>query len=119
MHTSPALLLGALRVRARDAGASALTGRAREPLYWARGRRTRPWRAAPRVGRAAELATARGLVDAVAAAGAGALLVAGEAGIGKTRLLDEVAGRAREHGLPVLSGGRCRAAGRSGPSPAR
>src|SRR6185295_9600616 len=29
---------------------------------------------------------------------------AGEAGIGKTRLLDEVAARAREHGLPVLSG---------------
>lgn len=56
------------------------------------------------VGRAAELATARGLVDAVAAGRGGALLVAGEAGIGKTRLLDEVAARAREHGLPVLSG---------------
>jgi DNA-binding CsgD family transcriptional regulator len=56
------------------------------------------------VGRAAELATARGLVDAVAGGRGGALLVAGEAGIGKTRLLDEVAGRAREHGLPVLSG---------------
>ena len=56
------------------------------------------------VGRAAELATARGLVDAVADGRGGALLVAGEAGIGKTRLLDEVAGRAREHGLPVLSG---------------
>ena len=56
------------------------------------------------VGRAAELATARGLVDAVAAGRGGALLVAGEAGIGKTRLLDEVATRAREHGLPVLSG---------------
>ena len=56
------------------------------------------------VGRAAELATARGLVDAVADGRGGALLVAGEAGIGKTRLLDEVAGRARERGLPVLSG---------------
>jgi DNA-binding CsgD family transcriptional regulator len=56
------------------------------------------------VGRAAELATARGLVDAVAAGRGGALLVAGEAGIGKTRLLDEVAARAGEHGLPVLSG---------------
>ena len=56
------------------------------------------------VGRAAELATARGLVDAAAEGRGGALLVAGEAGIGKTRLLDEVAARAREHGLPVLSG---------------
>ena len=56
------------------------------------------------VGRGAELATARGLVDAVAAGRGGALLVAGEAGIGKTRLLDEVAGRAAERGLPVLSG---------------
>ena len=32
------------------------------------------------------------------------LLVVGEAGIGKTRLLDEVAARATERGLPVLSG---------------
>lgn len=56
------------------------------------------------VGRAAELATARGLVDGVAAGRGGALLVAGEAGIGKTRLLDEVAVRAAEHGLPVLAG---------------
>jgi DNA-binding CsgD family transcriptional regulator len=56
------------------------------------------------VGRAAELATARGLVDAVAAGRGGALLVAGEAGIGKTRLLDDVAARAVERGLPVLSG---------------
>lgn len=56
------------------------------------------------VGRGAELATARRPVDAVAAGRGGALLVAGEAGIGKTRLLDEVAGRAAERGLPVLSG---------------
>jgi DNA-binding CsgD family transcriptional regulator len=56
------------------------------------------------VGRSAELATARGLVDGAAAGRGGALLVAGEAGIGKTRLLDEVAARAAERGLPVLSG---------------
>jgi DNA-binding CsgD family transcriptional regulator len=56
------------------------------------------------VGRTAELATVRGLVDAVAAGRGGALLVAGEAGIGKTRLLDEVAARAAQRGLPVLSG---------------
>ena len=57
------------------------------------------------VGRAAELAMARGLVDRGLAAGRGAvLLVAGEAGIGKTRLLDEVAARAADGGLTVLSG---------------
>ena len=56
------------------------------------------------VGRTAELATVRGLVDAVAAGHGGALLVAGEAGIGKTRLLDEVTTRAAQRGLPVLSG---------------
>ena len=56
------------------------------------------------VGRTAELATIRRLVDGVAAGRGGALLVAGEAGIGKTRLLDEVATRAAERGLPVLSG---------------
>ena len=56
------------------------------------------------VGRTTELATVRGLVDAVAAGRGGALLVAGEAGIGKTRLLDEVAARAAGWKLPVLSG---------------
>ena len=56
------------------------------------------------VGRAAELATVRRLVDAAAAGRGGALLVVGEAGIGKTRLLAEAAARAEERGLPVLSG---------------
>jgi DNA-binding CsgD family transcriptional regulator len=56
------------------------------------------------VGRTAELATIRRLVDGTAAGRGGVLLVAGEAGIGKTRLLDEVAARAAERGLPVLSG---------------
>jgi hypothetical protein len=56
------------------------------------------------VGRTAELATVRGLVDRVAAGRGGALLVAGEAGIGKTRLLDELAARAAGRGLPVLTG---------------
>ena len=56
------------------------------------------------VGRAAELAMARGLVDGLAAGRGAVLLVAGEAGIGKTRLLDEVAARAADGGLTVLSG---------------
>ena len=86
----------ALRVRAP-------VTRVLAPLRDARGNRcTGPVDAVPGrvarspllVGRAAELATARGLVDAVTAGRGGALLVAGEAGIGKTRLLDEVAGRA-------------------------
>ena len=103
MHTSPAFLLGA-SVPA-GAGGTALTGargnRCTGPVDAVSGRVAR----SPLVvGRAAELATARGLVDAVADGRGGALLVAGEAGIGKTRLLDEVAGRARERGLPVLSG---------------
>ena len=56
------------------------------------------------VGRTAELAAVRGLVDRVAAGRGGALLVAGEAGIGKTRLLDELAARAAERGVPVHAG---------------
>ena len=56
------------------------------------------------VGRSAELATVRGLVDAAAGGRGGALLVAGEAGIGKTRLLDEAARRATAAGMVVLSG---------------
>ncbi len=56
------------------------------------------------VGRTAELATVRRLVDRAAAGRGGALLVTGEAGVGKTRLLDEVAARAVERGLPVLAG---------------
>jgi len=55
-------------------------------------------------GRAAELGT---LAQALAAARAGrgaAILVAGEAGIGKTRLAAEVAHRAREVGWQTLLG---------------
>ncbi|WP_405396683.1 BREX system ATP-binding domain-containing protein [Microbispora hainanensis] len=63
----------------------------------------RPW---PLVGRAAELAT---LEDLLAAAARGipqfAMLV-GEPGIGKTRLSQELAARARERGFAVLVG-RC------------
>jgi DNA-binding CsgD family transcriptional regulator/tetratricopeptide (TPR) repeat protein len=56
------------------------------------------------VGRRAELAAARGMVDALDRASGGTLLVAGEAGIGKSRLLAEVAARAGERGWPVLRG---------------
>jgi DNA-binding CsgD family transcriptional regulator/tetratricopeptide (TPR) repeat protein len=58
------------------------------------------------VGRYDELRAARELVDATARGDSGLLLVAGEAGVGKTRLVDEVADHARTQGLRVLSG-RC------------
>ena len=56
------------------------------------------------VGRRAELATAFGLVDAAARGHGGALLVTGEAGIGKSRLVDELRGRAAAAGMTVLVG---------------
>jgi DNA-binding CsgD family transcriptional regulator len=54
------------------------------------------------IGREAELARLRGLVDQVALAGQ-VLLVTGDAGMGKTVLLADVAGRARSAGIRVLS----------------
>ncbi len=56
------------------------------------------------VGRGAELASVRGLVDAVPGGGGATLLITGEAGIGKSRLLGEMASRAAERGLTVLRG---------------
>src|SRR5258708_4936845 len=54
------------------------------------------------IGRAAGLARLRGLVDQVPLAGQ-VLLVTGEAGMGKTLLLADAAGRARSAGMRVLS----------------
>ncbi|WP_344648231.1 helix-turn-helix transcriptional regulator [Cryptosporangium japonicum] len=59
---------------------------------------------APLVGRDAELATLRGLLDGSAAGGAGAAVVSGEAGIGKTRLLREFVRAADAEGALVLVG---------------
>ncbi len=56
------------------------------------------------VGRDAELATARRLVDASRVGEGGLLLITGEAGIGKSRLLAEVAALARSSGCTVLVG---------------
>jgi ATP/maltotriose-dependent transcriptional regulator MalT len=58
------------------------------------------------VGRQAELSAAHELVDATSRGESGLLLVAGEAGVGKSRLVAEVADHAREQGVRVLSG-RC------------
>src|SRR6266851_4613901 len=57
---------------------------------------------APIIGRDAGLARLRGLVDPVPLASQ-VLLVTGEAGMGKTVLLADAAGRARSAGLRVLS----------------
>jgi DNA-binding CsgD family transcriptional regulator len=56
------------------------------------------------VGRAGELAEVRRLVAGAAAGRGSALVVVGEAGVGKTRLLDGAASAAADAGLLVLSG---------------
>src|SRR5262249_25035520 len=58
------------------------------------------------VNRKAELRTILAHVEAAMAGQGGAVLLAGEAGIGKSRLALEIARLARERGLPVLVG-RC------------
>ena len=58
----------------------------------------------PMVGRDAEIAAADRLVADTRAGYGGALLVVGEAGIGKTRLVREITTRARRSGCSVLTG---------------
>ena len=60
---------------------------------------------APFVGRTQELAALLGLLARVEAGRPGAALVAGEAGVGKSRLLREVTDRAAARGVRVLTGG--------------
>jgi DNA-binding CsgD family transcriptional regulator/tetratricopeptide (TPR) repeat protein len=62
------------------------------------------WDDGPLVGRAEELTHLLEHVDRAVAGRPSAVLVAGDAGVGKTRLLDELAERARERGLRVLTG---------------
>src|SRR5687767_10370638 len=63
-----------------------------------------PARSHPFVGRRTELATALLLLDAAARGTGAALLVTGEAGVGKSRLVAEVAARAAERGFVILTG---------------
>jgi DNA-binding CsgD family transcriptional regulator/tetratricopeptide (TPR) repeat protein len=56
------------------------------------------------VGRASELARLLSHVDRATGGGASAVLLAGDAGVGKTRLLDELAGAASGRGVRVLTG---------------
>jgi DNA-binding CsgD family transcriptional regulator/tetratricopeptide (TPR) repeat protein len=56
------------------------------------------------VGRATELARLLSHVDRAASGGASAVLLAGDAGVGKTRLLDELVTTAAGRGVRVLTG---------------
>ena len=56
------------------------------------------------VGREAELSTLETAVQRAADGVGGTIVVAGEAGIGKSRLVREVADLARERGMAVLVG---------------
>ncbi|MBW8766366.1 MAG: AAA family ATPase, partial [Geodermatophilales bacterium] len=62
------------------------------------------WDAAPMVGRAEELDRLLSHVDRAAGGRSSAVLLAGDAGVGKTRLLDELAARATDRGVRVLVG---------------
>jgi DNA-binding CsgD family transcriptional regulator len=67
----------------------------------------------PLVARDRELGRLRAAFDQAAAGSAAALLVSGDAGVGKTRLTDELAVLAREKDAVVLTG-RCLDAGETG-----
>ncbi|MGY1639694.1 ATP-binding protein [Geodermatophilus sp. SYSU D00703] len=62
------------------------------------------WDDRPLVGRAEELARLLTTVDRALEGRTCAVLLSGDAGVGKTRLLDELAARAGERGLRVLTG---------------
>jgi DNA-binding SARP family transcriptional activator len=74
------------------------------------GARLAPRAAGAFVGRDAELAALVGALGDAEAGRGGVFLLSGEPGIGKSRLADEVAARARDRGLRVLRG-RCWEAG--------
>ncbi|MFF0085147.1 AAA family ATPase [Streptomyces canus] len=58
----------------------------------------------PLIGREDELTRLSGVLERARSGEARAVLVAGDAGVGKTRLLDEVMGRAATAGMTVLTG---------------
>jgi DNA-binding CsgD family transcriptional regulator len=62
------------------------------------------WDDAPIVGRAEELGRLLAHVDRAIGGRSSAVLLAGDAGVGKTRLLDELSARAAERGVRVLTG---------------
>jgi DNA-binding CsgD family transcriptional regulator/tetratricopeptide (TPR) repeat protein len=72
-----------------------------------------PWtgRALPLLGRADELRTIDTAVEAASAGRGGTVVLVGEAGIGKTRLLEECIDRGRDAGMAVLIGRAVRSGG--------
>ncbi|MFF7446372.1 MULTISPECIES: AAA family ATPase [unclassified Streptomyces] len=60
--------------------------------------------ASPLIGRADELARLADVLERARGGEARAVLIAGDAGVGKTRMLDEAAGRAAREGMTVLTG---------------
>ncbi|MDR6978929.1 DNA-binding CsgD family transcriptional regulator [Streptomyces sp. 3330] len=60
--------------------------------------------ATPFIGREEELARLSGVLERARAGESRAVLIAGDAGVGKTRTLDEVAARAARSGMTVLTG---------------
>ena len=88
----------------------ALKGKSRPVAAWlaretdAAPERPGATRATPMVGREAELATCLQAVDRLRTGEGGLLLITGEAGIGKTRLLEELRLRAAERGVGWLEG---------------
>ncbi|MFD9322481.1 ATP-binding protein [Streptomyces sp. NPDC060053] len=60
--------------------------------------------ATPFIGREEELARLSGVLERVRGGESRAVLIAGDAGVGKTRMLDEVATRAARSGMTVLTG---------------
>ena len=56
------------------------------------------------VGRGPELAALLAALESAVAGEPAVVLVGGEAGVGKTRLVEEAAERARERGVRVLTG---------------
>ena len=70
---------------------------------WRRSRRRQPTsRKSPLIGRASELAAVERLLDGVVAGTGGSLVLEGEPGVGKTRLVREAADRARTRGISVV-----------------
>ncbi|MFG2191038.1 helix-turn-helix transcriptional regulator [Streptomyces sp. NPDC048639] len=67
----------------------------------------------PLVGRGVEMDRLRAALRRAAGGSSGAVLIAGEAGVGKTRLVEELAAYARDAGAVVLSG-RCVDVGEAG-----
>ena len=74
------------------------------------------WDDAPLVGRADELARLLAHVERAEAGRSTAVLLAGDAGVGKTRLLDELTARATGRGVRVLIG-HCVDLGDTPPAP--